>query len=142
SKVIVDKHNRLWVLGHHQVLCIDPVTEQTIFELEVGHLNINTWVSCIDISPDASTLYFNSSRKVYSINVDNPVVPTIPVIDIDRKDQRTVYNMTVSKQNTVFFCEVLYGSISRAEIYEYDPTSGKEVNHFKAGIFPHFIYFE
>lgn len=142
SKVIVDKHNRLWVLGHHQVLCIDPVKEQTIFELEVGHLNINTWVSCIDISPDTSTLYFNSSRKIYSIDVDNPVVPTTPIIDIVRDNKRTVYNMSVSKQNTIFFCEVLYGSISRAEIYEYDPASGREMNHFKAGIFPHFIYFE
>lgn len=142
SKVIVDKNNRLWVLGHHQIICIDPTTEQTVFELEVGHLNINTWVSCIEISPDRSTLYFNSARKVYSINIENPAIPTQPILDIDRNDQRTVYNMSVSKQNTIFFCEVLYGSISRAEIYEYEPSSGKELNRFKAGIFPHYIHFE
>lgn len=142
SKVIIDKNNRLWVLGHHQVICIDPNTEQTVFELEVGHLNINTWVSCIDISPDHSTIYFNSARKVYSINVENPIAPTKPILNVDRNDQRTVYNMSVSKQNTIFFCEVLYGSISRAEIYEYEPLSGKEINRFKAGIFPHYIHFE
>lgn len=142
SKVVIDKNNLLWVLGHHQVICIDPVTEQTVYELEVGNLNINTWVSCIDISPDRSTLYFNSARKVYRIDIDNPVVPTTPIIDIDRKDQRTVYNMSVSKQNTIFFCEVLYGSISRAEIYEYEPSTGNEKGHFKAGIFPHYIHFE
>lgn len=141
SKIVVDKNGNLWVLGHVAIFCIDPVTEQTIHEIYVGNLNINTWVSCIDISPDKETIYFNSSRRVYKMDVDNPVAPETPIISPVREDGRTVYNMSVSNENTVFFAEVLYGSISRALIYEYNTETGEEVQNFKAGIFPHFIYF-
>ena len=90
SKIVVDKHNRLWALGHWQVFCIDPVTETTIHEFNVSDLKINSWTSSMDISPDKSTVYFNSARRVYKIDVDNPTVPTTPIVAPTRTDGRTV----------------------------------------------------
>ncbi len=140
SKLVVDKNGMLWALGHWQVFCINPQTEETVYELNVGDLNINSWVSSLDISPDGKTLFFNSARKVYTINVDNPQVPTSPIIAPVRDDGRTVYNMCISKENTIFLCEVLYGSLSRSRIYEYD-LEGNLLQEFRAGIFSHYIYF-
>ena len=142
SKIVEDKNGILWALTPSTLYSIDPKTERTIDEINLSHIGLNDWVSCIDISPNKGTLYVNAARKVYTIDVDNPEKPSKPIINPTRDDRRTVYNMSVSKGNTVFFCEVLYGSISRARIYEYSPESGEEIRQFKAGIFPHFIHFE
>ncbi|MGL5786590.1 MAG: DUF5074 domain-containing protein [Bacteroidales bacterium] len=142
SKVVLDHKNRLWVLGHHAVFCIDPATEKTVYEINISDLGINTWVSCIDISPDKKTIYFNSGRKVYTIHTDNPVKPEAPVFSYEGDKEKTIYAMAVSKENTLFFSEVLYGSLTRSVIFEYDPLSGKCLRSFKAGIFSHYFYFE
>ena len=143
TKLIMDSQDRLWVFGRTHIYCIDPTTEQVVHTLNISHLGISTWVSCIDISPDKNTIYFNSSRKVYTIDTKNPTVPTKPIINPATENNAwTVYLMTISKENTIFFIEALYGSISRGKVYEYDPSDGKEISMFKAGIFPHFIYFE
>ncbi len=143
TKLIMDSQDRLWVLGLSDIYCIDPSTEKVIHTINVSHLAINDWVSCIDISPDKNTIYFNSSRKVYTIDTKNPTAPTEPIINPTTENNAwTVYLMTISKENTIFFIEVRYGSISKGRVYEYDPSNGKEISMFKAGIFPHFIYFE
>lgn len=152
SKIVVDKNNLVWVLSYYTdnatyqdrvfLLCIDPTTEKVVKEMDITALQLNTWVSSIDISPDLTTLYFNAARKVYAMKVNESVAPTTPLLDIERPTSRTVYNMQVSKENTIFFCEVSYGSLARADIIEHDPTTGQELQSFKAGIFPHFIYFK
>ncbi|MGL4992844.1 MAG: hypothetical protein ACRC6R_01720 [Bacteroidales bacterium] len=151
SKLPVDKYNRVWALTwfmdsnyneRRYLICIDPQTEQTVHEIEITSLNINRVIGCIDISPDLSTIYFNSTRKIYTVDVDNPVKPTEPIINIDRDNKKTVYYMGVSKENTVFLNEVMYGELSRGDIYEYDPKTGEQLQLFEAGIFPHFIYFK
>lgn len=141
SKIVEDKNGKLWVITPTMVYSIDPETERTVDEINLSHIGLNDWVSCIDISPDKGTLYVNSARRVYTIDADKPKKPTEPIISPTRDDGRTVYNMSISKENTVFFCEVLYGSISRARIYEYNPKSGEQIQLFKAGVFPHFIHF-
>lgn len=142
SKVVLDSQDHLWVLGHHAVFCIDPKTEKTIHEINISDLGINTWVSCIDISPDRKTLYFNSGRRVYAINTDNPVKPTAPVFSYEGDNEKTIYAMAVSKENTLFFSEVLYGSLTRSVVFEFDPKTGEQLRSFKAGIFSHYFYFE
>lgn len=142
SKLLLDKQDRLWVFGTNTIYCFDPVTEQCIHEVNVSDLDINSWVSCIDISPDKETIYFNSSRTLYSIDVNNPQTPKAPLMQYEGDKQKTVYVMSVSKENTVFFAEVLYGSLTRAVISEYNPHDGSLIRSFKAGIFPHYIYFE
>lgn len=140
SKLVVDNNGKLWALGHWQLICIDPKTEKTVYELDLSKLGINSWTSCLDISPDGSTLYFNSSQRVYTVNVDAPEVPTKAIELPSYNDGRTVYVMSISKENTIFLSEVLYGSLSRSRIYEYD-LDGKELQNFRAGIFSHYIYF-
>ncbi|MGL5937749.1 MAG: hypothetical protein ACRCY5_03370 [Phocaeicola sp.] len=152
SKIVVDKNNLVWVLGCYVdpttysnrtfLLCIDPETEKTVKEIDLTALKLNSWVSCIDISPDLSTIYFNAARKIYAFDVDANAAPTKPQIEIKRETSRTVYNMQVSKENTIFLCEVTYGSLSRGDIFEHDSQTGEELQSFKAGIFPHFIYFK
>ncbi|MGL4852036.1 MAG: hypothetical protein ACRC3Z_05250 [Phocaeicola sp.] len=160
SKLPVDKHNRIWALtwfldsdtykDRNYLICIDPETEQTVHEIDITSLKINSVVGCIDISPDLSTIYFNARRTIYSVNVDNPQTPTLPLFSVELTDDevaagrnnKTVYHMAVSKENTVFLSEVLYGSIERSDIYEYNPTTGEEMQKFEAGIFSHHIYFK
>ncbi|MGL5317389.1 MAG: YncE family protein, partial [Bacteroidales bacterium] len=142
SKIVLDSRDRIWVLGHAAVYCIDPLTEQVIYEIDTSGLGINSWVSCIDISSDRQTLYFNSGRKVFAIHTGNPVAPSAPVFSYEGDTQKTIYAMAVSPENTLFFSEVLYGSLSRSVVYEFDPKTGKELRSFKAGIFSHYIYFE
>lgn len=142
SKVVADQSDRIWVLTASALYCIDPVTEQTVYELDVKSLNVNSWASSLDISPDKSTLYFNSGGIVYAVSTNHPVVPDKPVFiyDIDKKN--TVYLMTISKENTLFINEVTYGSLSRGKISEYDIKSGELIRRFESGLFPHYIYFE
>lgn len=142
SKLVSDNQDRIWVLGHNTVFCIDSNTEKPVYEINVADLGINTWVSCLDISPDKSTVYFNSGRTVYAIDTENPVKPTAPFFSYEGNKQKTIYAMAVSKQNTLFFSEVLYGSITRSVVFEFDPKTGEELRMFKAGIFAHYFYFK
>lgn len=148
SKIVSDKNGMIWALAYKYIglntngylYCIDPATETAVMEIDLASISINTWTSSLDISADGKTVYFNSHRRVYSVDTDNPQIPTQPVISPVRSDGRTVYNMCVSGENTIFLCEVLYGSLSRSRIYEYD-LSGNELREFRAGLFSHFIYF-
>lgn len=143
SKIVTDKNGNVWVLTAYWLYCIDPKTEKVLHTLDVGSLKINARVSSFDCSPDGATLYFNVHSSVYTVNVDDIKVPTAPIIAPVVDKARTIYHMCVSKENTIFMCDVLYGSLSRAIIHEYDPTTGHTVrDDFKAGIFPHAIYFK
>ncbi|MGL5637187.1 MAG: DUF5074 domain-containing protein [Bacteroidales bacterium] len=142
SKILVDNKDRIWVFGTNTIYCFDPVTEKCIHEVNVSDLNINSWVSCIDISSDKKTIYFNSGRKLYSIDVNNPESPKEPIMEYEGDSKKTVYLMSVSKENTIFFVEVLYGSLTRGVVFEYNPHNASLIRSFKAGIFPHYIYFE
>lgn len=142
SKIVKDNRGFIWVLNPNCLYCIDPVTEKTVEEIDLSGFNVNSWTGCIDVSPDGGTIYFNVSRNVYSVDILSPTRPSKPIISPNINDERTVYNMAVSKENTVFMCDVLYGSLSRALIYEYNPSNGELLQQFKAGIFPHYVYFE
>ena len=141
SKPVVDKNGMIWVLGYWQLICIDPDTEKTVHEFNIIPLNVNTRRSAIDISPDGKTIYFNCYSRVYSVDADNPVIPADPIfVKPKDADNRTIYNMAVSKENTIFFSEVLFGSLTRSRIYECD-LEGNLIRDFKAGIFSHGFYF-
>ena len=141
SKIVTDYQGMLWMLNAGTLYRVNPKTEQNILEMDIYDLKINSWTSCIDISPDKKTIYFNSARRIYKVDVDNPVKPTEPLIYPTGESNRTIYNMCVSPQGTFYYCEVVYGSLSRALIREFD-SNAKELNSFKAGLFPHFIHFE
>lgn len=140
SKIVEDKNDKLWVLTASTLYSIDPETEKTVNEIDLSSIGIDSWGACLDISPDGKTLYVNAYWKVYTIDVDSPQTPTSPIISIENSN--TVYNMSISKENTVFLNEVIYGSTSRARIYEYDPKTSTKINTFEAGIYPRSIHFE
>ena len=141
SKIVVDKDGMLWVLTGNNVYRIDPNTELITNSIDVSDLKINERIGCIDISPDGNTVYFNSSRRVYTINIDDIKKPQSPIIEPVIESRRTIYNMCVSKENTIFMCAVVYGSLSRAQIHEFNIETGECIRTFNAGLFPHFIYF-
>ena len=140
SKIVMDVNENLWVMNVNRLYCIDTEIEKVIKEVDISGLGVNSWVGSMDISPSGETIYFNGGSKMYSVNVNNLVKPTEPIFTHDMGDNRVKYNMSVSKENTIFFCDVLYGSLTSSRIYEYD-TSGKLLQKFNAGIFTHYIYF-
>ena len=142
SKLVTDKYGKLWVLTEYWVYCIDPVTEKVIHTIDVGTLKVNARVSSIDCSTDGGIIFFNAHTSVYSIDVDNISQPKEPVIAPKVDSGRTIYHLCVSKENTIFMCDVLYGSLSRHTIREYDLSDGTQIREFPAGIFPHAIYFK
>ena len=142
SKVLTDGQNNLWVMGYTHIYCINTSTEKVVKTLDISALKTD-WVSCFDISPDKKTIYINAARKVYALDLENLSVPTLPIIDKSTEDPTwTVYQMSVSKENTIFLSEVLFGANSSGKVYEYDPSNGKNIRMFAAGIFPRFTHFE
>ena len=144
AKIICDYRDRLWVLSPDKVYCIDPVTETCLHEITFDATVSNMWNKCIDISADKKRLYINAGASVYSLDVDqigatamqHPIfTPTLPEIA-----QGNIYSMHVSKEETIFLCNVFLNTETRATIYEYKPE-GTLVRQFTAGIFPHDILF-
>lgn len=149
SKLIIDKNGDLWVVSSGSVSCIDVESEKTI---KVMALPESSSLSTIDISPDGEIIYVNVGTKVYSIDVNNPIAPKEPFIIHDNNDHMwTTYTMSVSRENTIFISRALYGSLTRGRIFEYNTdgellnsykdSRGREQPYFRAGLFPHFIYF-
>ena len=150
SKVTIDKNGNLWVVTPNNASCIDVITEKTIKEVYIP--GINSWTSSIDICPKGETVYVNSGTKIYAVNIDNPIAPQEPIIIHGNNDDRwTSYHMSVSNENTIFLIRVLYGSLTRGRVFEYNTegsianyyidSDGREQPYFKGGIFPHFIHY-
>lgn len=142
SKLVVDKHGRVWVLNSSKLVCIDPVTEKVVKELPFTGVSVGAWDGRLDISPDGERLYFAASvgrvKGVLRLSVDATAAPTellFPMMGV-----RIQYNMAVSKQETILVCDVEYGSIARGKVHEYD-TKGQVLRTIEAGIFPQYIYF-
>ena len=146
----MDKNGFLWALTSSGTVCIDPSTEKVIKEISVKGISMR-W-GALDIDKEGENLYIISGTSVYTINIDNQVEPVAPIIKHSANDDNWVsYAMGVSKENTVFIIRVLFGSITRGRVFEYDlngnivnkylDTNDKEQNFFRAGIFPHYIHF-
>ncbi|MGL5683243.1 MAG: DUF5074 domain-containing protein [Marinifilaceae bacterium] len=144
SKLVKDRDGMLWTLTEHWLYRINPKTEKVISTVNLSGLKINARIGCLDSSPDGATIYFNSHTRVYTVDIDNIKAPTEPIInpELNPKRNTVIYHMCVSKQNTIFMNDVVYGSLSRAIIHEFDPVTGEKLNEFKAGIFPHAIFFK
>ncbi|MFI3267171.1 MAG: hypothetical protein R3Y51_00500 [Rikenellaceae bacterium] len=149
SKICVDNSGYVWVLSGEGVYCVDPDTEVAIKEISVA--DIDTYWGNIDIDNDGRWLYFNSGSDIYTIDTQNPVAPTSPIISHDNNDVSwTTYGLAVSENNTILVSRVLFGSITRGRIFEYDlegnivnyytDEDGVEQPYFKAGIFPRIIH--
>lgn len=150
SKICIDKRGLIWALTPGSVVCIDPNTEKIINEYFVDGLS-SRWGNS-DIDKDGRYFYFNSGTKVYSIDTDNPSTPSKPIINHNNNDPEwTTYALGVTKENTVMIVRVLFGSITRGRVFEYDrsgnivkyylDSEGRNQPYFRAGIFPHYIHF-
>ncbi|MEN9918171.1 MAG: hypothetical protein RL662_607 [Bacteroidota bacterium] len=142
SKLIVDKNNKIWALTSKKLVCIDPVTESVVKELPFTGITIGMFEGRLEISPDQTKLYFtgrvNSVKGILTVNITDEVAPTqllFPLTDV-----RNLYNMAVSREGTIFICDVLFGSIARGLVHEYS-VLGEKINSIEAGIFPQYIYF-
>ena len=142
SKIVTEKKGVKWVLSKMgRLFRIDPNTERVIASIDLSGLKINHRTSSLDISADGGTVYFNARTSIYAVDVENIQTPTAPLISPTVDSNRVIYHMCVSKENTIFMCDVRYGSLSRAIIHEFDLQTGNKLNEAKAGLFPHFIYF-
>ncbi len=142
APLIRDKNGDIWSRFTNSVVCIDPKTEKVIHKIDVSGLDINEWTGGLGASREGDKIYFNGGRTVYEISVDNPTFPKEHLFSIenDREDW-TVYYFGVSKENTIFMCEVLYGTLQLTRVCEYS-LDGVLIQEFKAGIFASFIHYE
>ena len=141
SKLAIDKSGMMWVLTGSSLYRINPQTESVISTVDISGLNVNAWGASLDISPDVKTIYFNAETLVYAVDVDNIQTPTNPIVTATIESGHTIYHMCVSKENTIFMCDVMYGPLAGASIYEFDHTTGAKLKQFNVGLFPRFIYF-
>ncbi len=150
SKLCLDKNGMLWALTPSSAICIDPNTEKIVNEIGVS--NISTRWGNMDIDKSGENLYFNSKNLIFTINIDNPTTPATPIITHSENDEHwTTYTIGVSKENTVFVVRVLFGSITRSRVFEYNlqgeivnrylDSNNREQPYFRAGIFSHHIHF-
>ncbi len=150
SKLCIDSKGLLWVASENKIICVDPITEKCINTISIAGID-SMWGN-IDIDKDGKWLYLNVENKIYSIDTDNPVASVVPIIVHDNNDEGwTTYSIGVSKENTIFIIRAMFGSITRGRVFEYNldgelissyaDNNGIENPYFKAGIFPHYIYF-
>ncbi|MFI3262482.1 MAG: hypothetical protein R3Y26_06190 [Rikenellaceae bacterium] len=149
SKICVDNSGYIWVLSGAGVYCVNPITEVAIKEISVE--GIDTYWGNIDIDADGRWLYFNSGSDIYAVDTQNPTTPTQPIFTHDNDDALwTTYGLSTTEDNTIMISRVLFGSITRGRIFEYNLSGnivnyytdddGEEQPYFRAGIFPRIIH--
>lgn len=142
SKIVLDKNNKLWVLCYDKLICIDPETESVVKEYPFSDISIDMWGGRLDISPDGQKLYFTGSLNkkggILKMNITDNEAPK--ELLFEHSIVRTLYNMSVSPEETIFICDVQYGSLARCFVHEYS-LDGKVLNTFEAGIFAQYIHF-
>lgn len=142
SKIVKDKNGKLWVLTSSRLVCIDPVTETTVKEYPFTGISIDGWGGRLDISADGERLYFtgkvNKIGGVLRMSINDAAAPT--ELLFPHTGVRVLYNMAVSPEETIFICDVEYGSLARCLVHEYT-VAGERINTFEAGIFAQYIHF-
>ncbi len=142
APLLLDKNGNIWGRSASSIVCINPISEEVIHKIDVSSLGINEWTGGLGISAQGDKLYFNAHRTVYEIDINSPQCPDNHLFKIESdKDDWTIYYFGVSKENTMFMCEVLYGTLQLTRVYEYD-MKGNMLREFLAGVFASFIHYE
>ncbi|MGL5960152.1 MAG: DUF5074 domain-containing protein [Bacteroidales bacterium] len=153
SKIILDKNNKIWVFhdgvltGGKRLVCIDPASETIVKQIQIKGATIGSFPR-LDISPEKDVLYltgaFNKVNGIIAIGIDAEVFPTAlhfsTANEMPSEKERVLYNMSVSKEGTIFICDVLYGSIASGYVHEYQ-ADGTHIRTVSAGIFPQYLFF-
>ncbi len=149
TNICLDSSGLLWMFATNGVVCVDPVTEAVVCEIEMSDVD-NLWGN-IDIDSAGRWLYFNIDNLIYAIDTLDPKVPTEPIITHDNGDSTwTTYSLGVSKEDTILVARVEYGSTTRGRVFEYNIdgsyastfiVDGVEQPYFLTGIFPSGILF-
>ncbi len=157
SKIVEDRDGYIWVLTSTALHRVDVKSEEVLLSLDLSGLEC----SYMDIDPSGQVIYLASDAKVtsggfgtkiYSVEVAAPAAPEEMIFEHDQHDYWTPYGMQVSREGSIFVIRVLYGSITRARIFEYSSV-GEVLNYygdfygvaqpyFSAGVFSSFIYLE
>ncbi len=152
TELCLDAQGKLWVITTNGVARVNTDTEKV--EEVIPMSGIMEYRDNIAIDNPGRYVYFNRGADIYRINTldaKHELLFTHSQNDSDR----TTYCLAISPEETIFVTRVLFGSISRARVYEYntkgeiikkypdpDPVyEGRLNNYFLAGIFPRFIYF-
>ena len=152
TELCLDAQGKLWVMTTGGVARVNPDTEKVEKIIPID--GVDQYRDNIAIDKDAKYIYFNEGVNIYRINTFDGKHELL-FTHSQNDEMWTTYCIAVSPENTIFMTRVLFGSISRAKVYEYntkgeilkkypDPKpakAGRLNNYFKAGIFPRFIYF-
>lgn len=152
TELCLDSQGKLWVITTTGVARVNTETEQV--EEIIPIAGIMEYRDNIAIDKKGKYVYFNKGVDIYRLNTLDGKYELLFTHSQNDSD-RTTYCIAISPEETIFITRVLFGSISRARVYEYntkgeilkkyrdpDPAhQGRINNYFLAGIFPRFIYF-
>lgn len=164
AKMILDKNNKLWVMGgtYNSIVlyCINTATEQIESSVAVpyvtkdspayaeGCITGGTYYNRMDTDATRGKLYFYANvLKNKSSNASEGAIVTL---DVDKKavdatpyrmlpDLGMMYGMGISPQGDVFMCDCLDYTAQRGFLREYKASG--DVLSLRVGIYPRMVYF-
>lgn len=143
SKLVVDKNNKIWVIGSNGLQCIDPATETVIKTIPLGNIRISSFAVRLETDATKSKLYFNGSKDntdyIFEVAIDATAMPETALFELKKEQVKTLYNIGISSEGFVYICDALDYS-QRGLLHKFD-TKGELLKSYTVGIIPQYILF-
>ena len=143
SKLVVDKNNKIWVIGSNGLQCIHPATETVIKTIPLGDIRISSFAVRLETDATKSKLYFNGSKDntdyIFAVAIDATAMPETALFELKKEQVKTLYNIGISSEGFVYICDALDYS-QRGLLHKFD-TKGELLKSYTVGIIPQYILF-
>lgn len=139
TKMVMDKFNKLWVIGsvyegESKLYKIDG--ESRMIESE-WLFDSNNPLMQLTIDPEGSNLYYGvANSKIFKMNVSSTTLPSGPFIT---QEFQNLYGIGVNNDGKVFVCEAL-DFVQDGLVLVYDNT-GKIESQIPSGVAPNGLVF-
>lgn len=141
SWVVLDKHNKLWVLGYGDftggpgyLKCIDPSTWKVERTMEMP---ATAFASRLCLNPGRDTLYYlaNGIQRMPVTATTLPATPFVPA------GTMALYALEVNPKTYHVYAADVIDYVQKSSILVYD-AAGTKVTEFKAGVVSTDFFFE
>jgi len=143
--LVKDKNQDLWVLcsgrgwngfpdpstdTKGKLVCIDPETRAVIHEYEFPSSEIHP--DNLIISGNGSELYFTLPNGIYTLPVDNPVLPSSPFIEAELM----YYGLGFDPVSGLLFATDPLDFAQNGYVYLFNADNGTAISSFQTGLAP------
>ena len=140
SKMVVDGINNLAVLTSDgiksEIVHIDPATDEIVARKELAGITLDQWGARLEYHN--GNLYFNAVDENYTPLIYRYAISS-EELTLAFKPESVVYLYCMGIYNgNIVICDAV-DFVQSGYVYEYSP-SGTQINKFKAGICPNFIF--